>query len=38
MNDIRTATVVGDCNYEANLRGVVGVVGERGICEYHNLE
>jgi len=37
INDIRTATVIGDCNYKANLRGVVSVISKRGICKYHNL-
>ena len=37
INDIRTATVIGDYNYKANLQGVVSVIGKRGICKYYNL-
>jgi len=37
INDIHTATVISNCNYKANLQGVVSVVGKRGIYKYHNL-
>ena len=37
INDIYTATVISDCNYKANLRGVVSVISKRGICKYYNL-
>ena len=38
INDIYTATVVGNCNYKANLRGIVSVISEKGICKYYNLK
>jgi len=37
INNIYTATIIGNCNYKANLQGVISVISKRGICKYHNL-
>jgi len=36
VNDIGVVVLVSDYDYKADLRGVVAVVGERGVCEYHD--
>ena len=38
INNIYTATVVGNYNYKANLWGIISIISKRGICEYHNLK
>ena len=38
INNIHTTTIVGDYNYEANLRGIINIISKRGICKYHNLK
>ena len=38
MNDIGVILTVGESNNKTNLGGIVAVISEGGICEYHKLE
>ena len=38
MNDIYTAIIISNCNYKANLRGIISVISKRGIYKYYNLK